>query len=396
MADYLILEPDTVADYLREHGHADGELDVREVSDGNMNRVFVASTPDGERSLAVKQALPWIRVIGPSAPMSPHRADAEARAYSYLAQVAPEETPTVYEYDGDNFALVMEDLSDLRVLRDALNDGAPYGDTSVHVGSYVANLTFATSDFGMPSAERKALVAASVSPELCQVTEDFVLSQPYLEHEHNHHHPGLGDLVAEVRADPAVHTAVSALRHRFMYAAEALLHGDLHSGSVMVGERDGQPVTRVFDPEFSFVGPIGFDLGLYWANAVIAAARARALGAYGRSADHLGQLRRSWDTFQATWWQLWPGRVDRFFTDEYAHAFLASVWGDGLGFAGTEICRRVIGYSHAADLTTLPDPVPASGWCLRLARELLVDRHSLPAPADVESLFTSLTGKVIT
>ncbi|MFM9559390.1 S-methyl-5-thioribose kinase, partial [Streptomyces caniscabiei] len=85
----------------------------------------------------------------------------------------------------------------------------------------------------------KALVAASVSPELCKITEDVVLSEPYLTHEHNHWLPELDDLAAEFRADAALRTEVADLRHTFMTSAQALLHGDLHTGSVMVGTREG-------------------------------------------------------------------------------------------------------------------------------------------------------------
>ena len=278
---YRILEPADIPAYLNERGHwaNPADIEVREVSDGNMNRVFLARSTDGTRSLAVKQALPWVRVAGPSWPMSPERADAEARAYEQVAKVAPDKIPAILGYDPEHYALVMEDMSDLEVLRTLLNEGASYGPhTSARIGEFVAQLTFATSDFGMASADRKALLAASVSPELCKITEDVVLAEPYIEHEHNHWHEDLDDLATEFRADARLRTEVADLRHTFMTSAQALLHGDLHTGSVMVGGRQGAPVVRVFDPEFSFVGPIGYDLGLYWANALVSEQRARALG----------------------------------------------------------------------------------------------------------------------
>jgi 5-methylthioribose kinase len=254
---YRILDTGDIPAYLRERGHWDdpGDIHVREVSDGNVNRVFLASNSEGTRGLAVKQALPWVRVAGPSWPLSPDRADAEARAYEQVAKVAPDKIPTIHGYDGENHALVMEDLSDLEVLRTHLNEGGSYGPrTSARIGEFVAQLSFATSDFGMSSAERKALIATSVNAELCKITEDVVLSEPYVEHEHNHWHPGLDDLAAEFRTDTRLRTEVADLRHTFMTGAQALLHGDLHTGSVMVGRRDGAEVVRVFDPEFSFVG----------------------------------------------------------------------------------------------------------------------------------------------
>jgi 5-methylthioribose kinase len=282
----------------------------------------------------------------------------------------------------------MEDMSDLEVLRTLLNEGASYGPhTSARVGELVAQLSFATSDFGMPSAERKALISASVSPELCKITEDVVLSEPYVEHEHNHWHEGVDDLAVAFRADTELRTEVADLRHRFMTSAQALLHGDLHTGSIMVGEREGAPVVRVFDPEFSFVGPIGFDLGLYWANALVSEERARALGTLS---DHADQLRLSWEAFETEFRRLWPTRVDTFFDDAYLDRFLRQVWTESLGYAGTEIIRRIIGFAHLTDLTTLPDPVPASRRALLLGRELILRREELRTPTAVRDAVTSL------
>ncbi|GAA3860525.1 S-methyl-5-thioribose kinase [Streptomyces lacrimifluminis] len=383
---YRILEPADVPAYLNERGHwpDPSDIQVREVSDGNMNRVFLARSTDGTRRLAVKQALPWVRVAGPSWPMSPERADAEARAYEQVAKVAPDKIPAILGYDPENYALVMEDMSDLEVLRTLLNEGASYGPhTSARIGEFVAQLVFATSDFGMESADRKALLAASVSPELCKITEDVVLAEPYIEHEHNHWHEALDDLATEFRADTRLRTEVADLRHTFMTSAQALLHGDLHTGSVMVGEREGAPVVRVFDPEFSFVGPIGYDLGLYWANALVSEERARALGSLS---DHSDQLALSWEAFESEFRALWPTRIDTFFDDAYLDRFLRRIWTEAVGYAGTEIIRRIIGFAHLTDLTTLPDPVPASRRALLLGRELIVRRAELTNPHDVRAV----------
>jgi 5-methylthioribose kinase len=172
-----------------------------------------------------------------------------------------------------------------------------------------------------------------------------------------------------------------------MTSAQALLHGDLHTGSIMVGEREGAPVVRVFDPEFSFVGPIGFDLGLYWANALVSEERARALGTLS---DHADQLRLSWEAFETEFRRLWPTRVDTFFDDAYLDRFLRRVWTESLGYAGTEIIRRIIGFAHLTDLTTLPDPVPASRRALLLGRELILRREELQSPDAVREAVTSL------
>lgn len=53
---------------------------------------------------------------------------------------------------------------------------------------------------------------------------------------------------------------------RFCERAQALIHGDLHTGSVMVT----QDSTQVIDPEFSFYGPMGFDIGAFLGNLILA------------------------------------------------------------------------------------------------------------------------------
>ena len=87
-----------------------------------------------------------------------------------------------------------------RLARRAQRRRDPRGAAAV-VGTFAARIAFWTSDFGLQPEERKARLVASSNPELCRITEDLVLTEPYLEHEHNWHHPALDPLVAEVRAD---------------------------------------------------------------------------------------------------------------------------------------------------------------------------------------------------
>lgn len=58
----------------------------------------------------------------------------------------------------------------------------------------------------------------------------------------------------------------SFLYHRFCERAQALIHGDLHTGSVMVTPNS----TQVIDPEFAFYGPMGFDIGAFVGNLILA------------------------------------------------------------------------------------------------------------------------------
>ena len=58
----------------------------------------------------------------------------------------------------------------------------------------------------------------------------------------------------------------SCLPFRFCERAQALIHGDLHTGSVMVTRES----TQVIDPEFAFYGPMGFDIEAFLRNLILA------------------------------------------------------------------------------------------------------------------------------
>lgn len=265
----------------------------------------------------------------------------------------------------------------------------------------VGRVTFATSVAGADPRERAELLTESANPLLAEVTLQYLLGEPFGDSAHNHHQPALDAGVAKLRRDPAVRTELAGLRASFGASAQALLHGDLHSGSVMVGERAGEPVVRVIDPEFAFVGPIGFDLGLYLANVLIAAVRAAALGQTDRADDHAAQVAACWDAFCAAWREHWPKRVDPLLDDGWLLRHLRWVWHDTLGFAAAELVRRVAGYSHASDLETLPDPGPASGVILALGYRLLVDRGQCggeggrPDPRAVADLVRALASVAV-
>ena len=54
--------------------------------------------------------------------------------------------------------------------------------------------------------------------------------------------------------------------HRFCERSQALIHGDLHTGSILVSPDS----TWVIDPEFAFYGPMAFDTGAFVANLMLA------------------------------------------------------------------------------------------------------------------------------
>lgn len=139
--------------------------------------------------------------------------------------------------------------------------------------------------------------------ELCRLTEQVVFSDPYKVSQYNRCTSPYLDRDAEaVREDNVLKLEVaelksmyynfivvfyfyfcfyktwqlycfqclmilkSCLSSRFCERAQALIHGDLHTGSVMVTHES----TQVIDPEFAFYGPMGFDIGAFIGNLILA------------------------------------------------------------------------------------------------------------------------------
>jgi enolase-phosphatase E1 len=142
-----------------------------------------------------------------------------------------------------------------------------------HLGTFLARTLFHTSDLYLTAAVKKERIGAFLgNSAMCKISEDLIFDEPYFSAPLNRHtRPQLDALAESVRRDTPLKLAVQELKARFLSDAEALLHGDLHTGSVLVTRGD----TRVIDPEFAFYGPMGFDLGAIIGNFLLAHASQR-------------------------------------------------------------------------------------------------------------------------
>ena len=136
------------------------------------------------------------------------------------------------------------------------------------MATFLATTLFMSSLLNLPSDEyRKKVSFYSDNSPMCELTEQVIFTDPYGDAFHNRHNsPHLDAEVAELRRDAGAKIAISELKHKFCTHAQALLHGDLHTGSVMVTDT----TVSVIDPEFAFYGPMGFDLGAFLSNILLA------------------------------------------------------------------------------------------------------------------------------
>jgi len=333
-------------------------LTVREIGDGNLNLVFHIQESGQGKGLILKQALPYAKVVGESWPLTLDRARIESEALIIQGALAPGLAPKVYEYQPELALTIMEDLSDHVIMRRGLIEGNVYPNFAGHIGEFLARTLFFTSDFGLNQQQKKLQTGRFINPELCKITEDLIFDDPYTVSANNNYDPAIEDEAAALRSDRELHLEVARLRYGFLTKGQALLHGDLHTGSIFVTKES----TKVIDPEFAYYGPMGFDIGAVLANLLLnAAAQGGRMDDPAKLGDFRAYLLESvvqvWSEFETRFRALWAEHcVDRVLRESgYLDVFLGELLQDTFGYAGAKMVRRIVGLAHVADIDGIPN-----------------------------------------
>ena len=308
LVDYLLGRP-AVADRLARGA----DLTVKEVGDGNLNLVFiVSSSAEPARAVIVKQALDYLRVAGESWPLTRERMRFETQAMLLYNRLCPGLVPEIYDHDPEMSLLVMEYLGAHEIMRKALVQRRRFPKFVDHMSTFLANSLFSTSDFCLPGVEKKEMQARFINPHLNKLQEDFVYTNPYISSPENKWNPLIDAEVSALRGNAEVKAHIAQMKADYMTHAEALIHADLHTGSIMLNESD----TRVIDPEFSYFGPMAYDVGAVLQNLVL-----NCLSHFGHTPDRgqreeyqeyvLGLVRGVWNEFARKLDALWQEKPER-------------------------------------------------------------------------------------
>ncbi|MFC5529370.1 S-methyl-5-thioribose kinase [Cohnella yongneupensis] len=362
---------------------AEGELVCSEIGDGNLNLVFHVTQPSTGAGVIVKQALPYAKVVGESWPLTLDRARIESEALRIEGRHAPGLVPEVYYTDHELALTVMEDLSSHVIMRRGLIEGGVYPKFADDISEFLARTLFFTSDLGMNQQEKKTLAASFSNPELCKITEDLIFDHPYTDADTNSFDDHLKEEAALLWSDQELHLEVALLREKFLTHAQALLHGDLHTGSIFITPDS----TKIIDPEFAYFGPMGFDIGAVLANLLLNFASQEHWSdndsaRQARRAYLIETVRDIWTGFERKFRALWDAHgVDRIArTAGYQDDYMQRLLQDSVGFAGSKMVRRIVGLAHVADIDKIPEPAvrgQAQVIALAIGKSLIKNNRKL-------------------
>lgn len=405
---YRPLDETTIVDYIAQRPSLAGvfsdfsRLAIREVGDGNLNLVFIIeNTANPAESVVLKQALPFLRVAGDTWPLTRERMRYETQALLKYNELAPGLVPIVYDYDDEMSLVIMEHLKHHEIMRKSLVARKVFPRFVDHITTFLVNSLFFTSDLYLTGPEKKLLEAKFVNEQLRKLQEDFVYTNPYKKSPENRWNPLVDDAVQAVRANPELKMAIAEMKQAYMTHAEALIHADLHTGSIMLNAED----TRIIDPEFAFFGPIAYDVGAVLQNLVL-----NYLAHYAHTPDRaeraayqaylLEMVRDIWNEFARKFDEVWahnnrgelvpqdywdfPGGEEAF--AEFRRRFIQRLLRETAGHGGVKFLRRMMGIVSVWDYTSISDMskrAVAERLAIRIGTRWVLERHAVTSIDDL-------------
>lgn len=388
--NYRVLDAGSIVEYISNvksvmDYFGSDEIRADEIGDGNLNYVYkISSIVNPQKALIAKQAVPFLRCVGEDFPLSRERMTYEIRALQKFYAIFPSFVPKIHHASEEMSLVVMDYLGSHIIMRKGLIKSVKYKNFSEHISTYMAATLFYTSSLYLSSSDKRELIGRfNSNTELCKLTEDLVFSFPFMEHETNDNINVKDNQEAKkLFADTEFKESVLELKYKFMTQSDALVHGDLHTGSIMINEKE----TYVIDPEFAFVGPFGFDVGALLANL---ANNYIHHSVVTKDKDFqewlLVTIKEVLEKFCEKFLNFWKehrnsallvdGYLDDVTLKNYKERFIKNILRESVGFAGCKMARRVYGVAGVTEIRGIENPhlrAEAEKKALKIAREFVI------------------------
>ena len=267
--------------------------------------------PAQGRSFIVKQARPWVEKY-PHLKAPVERIQVEHLYYQHVNQQLPlaRYSPVVLGYDQENGVLAMEDLGDAVDFNFVYSKGKDFEERYLEEAiDYLNRLMKVPIPPEYPS-----------NLELRKLNHQHIFQLPFEQNafELDQIQTGLQQLADKCQLDFQLVKLVRQLGSIYLGPGRHLLHGDFYPGSLLKSKSGD---LKVIDPEFSFVGPMEWDIAVFTAHLFLSqlpVEKIRSVLKLYRPSKNFNQRRF-------------------------------------LGFTGTEILRRLLGLAQVPVALTLEE-----------------------------------------
>lgn len=356
--EHFLLDCDEVISYVKEKNLflENANLTVKEIGDGNINYIFKVENKIDGKSIVLKQADKLLRSSG--RPLDLTRSKIEANILRIENNLAPHYVPEIYFYDEIMCVLAMEDISEYKNLRTELMAGKIFPNFAEGISEFLSRTLLLTTDLFMDKFEKKKNVKEFINPELCDISECLVFTEPYNNNRNrNVITSGNEEFVKNtLYENEDLHFAILKLREKFMNYSQALIHGDLHSGSIFINEKG----IKIIDPEFSFYGPMAYDIGNVIGNLYFPLYRAKFFMEDSKKKEEfINWLEKCILDIPILFSEKCKLLWEKYSNDKllknkkFRDYYIENIVKDSLAYAGTEIIRRTVGDAKVLELISL-------------------------------------------
>ena len=356
--EHFLLDCDEVISYVKEKNlfSENANLTVKEIGDGNINYIFKVENKIDGKSIVLKQADKLLRSSG--RPLDLTRSKIEANILRIENNLAPHYVPEIYFYDEIMCVLAMEDISEYKNLRTELMAGKIFPNFADNISEFLSRTLLLTTDLFMNKFEKKKNVKEFINPELCDISECLVFTEPY-DNNKNRNIITIGNeefVENMLYKNEDVHFSILKLREKFMNYSQSLIHGDLHSGSIFINEKG----IKIIDPEFSFYGPMAYDVGNVIGNLYFPLYRAKFFMEDSKKKEEfINWLEKCILDIPILFSEKCKLLWEKYSNDKllknkkFRDYYIENIVKDSLAYAGTEMIRRTVGDAKVLELTSL-------------------------------------------
>lgn len=341
---------------VKRNWNRDALVTGEEIGDGNINYVYRVVNSCTKESVIVKQADERLRSSGRK--LSTDRSRIEAELSIIYNSIIPGCMPQLYLYDPTMCCIIMQDLNGYKSLRSILLEHKVVPSFSDSITTFMAEVLMRTTDNILDPVDKKNLLKIFVNPELCQISEKLIFTDPYTNHYGSNLllHENEFFLKSELYEDMELLFEVAKLKERYKTVAQALIHGDLHTGSIFCKDSS----VMILDGEFAFYGPVGFDIGvlianliLAWINAIVTMEKSETIFIKWLEDTIIDIV----DLFSRKAYKILKENSTEPLAkaDKFIEWYLDEILADIAGMTGLEINRRIIGDTKVIDITGIQD-----------------------------------------
>lgn len=303
----VFLENEKVAPverYLREKRWIGPDVQVLKIERpgaGNMNLVIRVLT-DKTPALILKQSRPWVEKY-PQLAAPVERIMVEKTYYETIGknEILASYSPDLLHFDEENFIMVLEDLGEAADFTCVYKKGVHFKPTEITEAITYLNIL----------GELKPVNNYPENKELRTLNHQHIFHLPFISNngfDLDDIQHGLRGLSEKAKSDTKLKARVSALGETYLGKGTTLLQGDFYPGSLL----NVKSRIKVIDPEFSFLGPVEWDIAVFMAHLFMSGAEEASI----RSAFEQFEKKETFD------------------------------FGRFSGFVGVEILRRLIGLAQ--------------------------------------------------